>query len=93
MNTQKISTEASHKTQTKFNINNYISAIQARYQSQVSQSAVERKPKSNKLLFGLTVVTLTGIMGGTIFLAINQYQPQKTSIIPLNNFSDNQIKN
>jgi hypothetical protein len=39
-----------------------------------------KKRKGNRLLFGITVTTLTGIMAGTVFYAMHQNQPPKNSI-------------
>lgn len=49
------------------------------------QAIVSRKKrKGNRLLFGITVTTLTGIMAGTVFYAMHQNQPQKTSLQSMN---------
>ena len=40
----------------------------------------DNKTAANGLLFGITVTALLGILGSSIFLAIHQYKPVKTSL-------------
>lgn len=90
MHTQKIPTQEPNNSKIRSNINQYISAIQTRYRTHAAKSLTERRQKSNRLLFGLTVAALTGIMGGVIFMAMHQSQPQKASTNSLTHLANNQ---
>lgn len=90
MNSQKIPTQNQNNSKIRYNLNKYIFAIQTRYQTHAARFVNERKQKSNKLLFGITVAALTGIMGGAIFLAMNPPQPQKASTNSITHLADNQ---
>ncbi|MGC1396587.1 MAG: hypothetical protein WA828_20175 [Coleofasciculaceae cyanobacterium] len=71
--------EDSNNTSTFSKLTNH-SATNIKSSTQALKNIVaERKKGGNKLLFGFTVAVLTTIMGGSIFFAINQYQPPDTS--------------
>lgn len=61
-------------------LNNQASVKQTKYPSSGLRHFVnERRKGGNKVLFGITVATLTMIMGGSIYFAVNQYQQSTTS--------------
>ena len=81
-----------NKTQVSENINNCVPHLkknayrEGQIYEEVLEQIPERKPvvnnkrKGNRLLFGVTVTTLTAIMAGTVFYAMHQNQPKKNSI-------------
>lgn len=84
-----------NKTQVSENINTRVTQLkknekntyrEGQIYEEILERIPERKPvvnnkrKGNRLLFGVTVTTLTAIMAGTVFYAMHQNQPKKNSI-------------